>query len=142
MTFPSRQTRREWLKEILENEGSWQAAYDHQPASFEGQSPAATVHSGAMDWANVTGQRGVQVVTMEFLVTNFVKRHDPAAAEDQLDSLLATVVELVNLHRQALGKWDDLRIVGPTEPDYYLVDGEQYRGELIRVEATIYHAKN
>jgi hypothetical protein len=138
---PSRAARRERLQQILAADGSWQATYKAQPASFEGQSPVVTIHNGPVDWAPLTGQRRLQQVTMTLLVTNYVKRGDAEDAEDVLDALLARLVALVNANRQVPDAWNDLRVRGPTAPDYYLVDGEQYRAEVVEVEATSYHEK-
>ena len=140
MSFPDRDTRRDYLAALLTAEGSWQIVYNHQPTSFQGQSPVATVHSGPVEWENLTAARALQVVRMTLLVTNYMKRDDAEDAEDQLDALLATVVGLVNDNARVASIWNDLRITG-TEPDYYLVDGEQYRAEVIRVEATVYEKK-
>jgi hypothetical protein len=137
MSVPSRETRREKLKVLLEADGSWQAVYDHQPASFGGQSPIATVHNGGVEFPSETFG-GDEDAVMELLVTNYVKRDEPDAAEDTLDDLLAAVVDVVKVNRKSAGYWARLEVSGPTEPDYYVVDGVQYRAELIRLQATIY----
>lgn len=121
---------------LLDAEGSWQAVYDHQPASFGGQSPVATVHSGGVEFPSETFG-GDEDAVMELLVTNYVRRDDADAAEDTLDALLIALVNVVKTNRTD-ANWSRLVVNGLTEPDYYVVDGVQYRAELIRLQATIY----
>lgn len=123
---------------LLDAEGSWQAVYDHQPASFGGQSPVSTVHNGGVEFPSETFGGGDEDAVMELLVTNYVKREDADAAEDTLDALLIALVDVVKANRKDDGNWDRLVVNGPTEPDYYVVDGVQYRAEIIRLQATIY----
>jgi len=138
MSVPSRRSMRERLAALLTTAGNWQAAYNEQPQSFSGQSPVATVHGGSVTLPQETFGTDEDLV-VELIVTNFVKRADPAAAEDSLDALLVALLDVVVANQKdASGNWDNLFIAGSTEPDYFLVDGKQYRGEVIRVMAEKY----
>lgn len=137
MSVPNRQTRRDRLKALLVAAGVWQEVYDHQPKSFQGQSPVATVHGGPVDFPLMTFG-GDEDAEIELWVTNFVKRDDAAAAEDSLDALLLAVGDVVVANRKDAGFWNELFLRGPTEPDYPTIDGVQYRSELVRVVATVY----
>lgn len=135
MSLPSRKTRRERLVSLLEATEDYQAVYDHQPKDFGGQSPVATVHDGPTDLGMFSAS--YNEVRMGFVVTNYVRRDAAATAEDQLDALLATVHQMVRDNVADSGYWDILEIGGPTEPDYYNIDGVQYRVERVPVTALV-----
>lgn len=137
MAIANRKTRRDHLQDLLIAKGNWQEVYKSQPPTFDGQSPVATVHSGGVETPQETFG-GDEDVEMELLVTNFVKREEVDAAEDALDDLLVALIEVVLANDTAAGYWNDLQIRGATEPDYVMVDGEQYRSESVRVVATVY----
>lgn len=132
-----RTAQRERLAALLTAAGNWQAVYDHQPGDFSGQTPVATVHGGGVG----TGQDvfGSDLGrTVRLLVTNFVKRRDGAASEGNLDELLVAVLDLIKTNYKDAGNWLALEVEGASEPDYYLINGEQYRGETITVAALVW----
>lgn len=137
--IPSRTERRRHIAGLMEASGAWQVVEAHQPGTFGGKSPVATVHNGPVNWQALTSRRsgGKANYQMTFLVTNLVKREDTGDAEDQLDDLLVALLDLVEKNPKAPGLWLDLRAQGPTEPDYFIIDGQQYRGEVVRLVATV-----
>lgn len=133
--MPSRQDKRDRIKAILEDDGSWQEVYDHQPKSFDGQSPVATVHSGPVRTID-EAFGGKKLLQTGVVVTNFVKRDDAATAEDALDTLLEKVIQLM-ADNQNDSEWEYVE-VDDTLPDYVTVDGVQYRAEIIPLWPTVY----
>ena len=133
--MPSRQDKRDRIKAILDADGTWQAVYDHQPKSFGGQSPVATVHSGPVRTIEEAfGER--KLLQIGIIVTNLVKRDDAAMAEDTLDALLEKVVQLM-ADNQSDAEWEYVEIED-TLPDYVTVDGVEYRAEIIPLWPTIF----
>lgn len=136
MSIPDRAEYREEIAALMTAAGDWQAVYDHQTKDFGQQSPVGMVHSGPVTWRETTFGGNGQEMQITVIVTNLVKRTDDDAAEDTLDDLLMALIELVEAN-QDNALWEFLSI-GDTEPDYYTIDGVQYRGELIPLIATAY----
>lgn len=136
MSIVDRASYREAIAALLTSEGSWQAVYDHQTKDFSQQSPVAMVHSGRVTWRETTFGGHGQEMQIMVIVTNLVKRSDANAAEDTLDDLLQVVVGVAEAN-QDNALWEAL-LVGDTEPDYYLIDGVQYRAERVPLIAVVY----
>lgn len=139
MSAPDRAVMRGALATLLEDAGDWQAVYDCQPKTFGGQSPVATVHNGPASFEFLAAGHTPTAYFYEFVVTNLVRRGpDDAedAAEAALDALLEAILDVVNANRRT-DEWTLLDLVGPTEPDYYMVDGVQYRAEAVTVRAVV-----
>lgn len=132
-----RHGQRDALAALLVSAGNWQAVYAYQPVSLNGLSPVATIHAGPLRWAReAAGQE--TVVEAVLIVTNLVRRDLAAdAAEDALDTLLAALLGVVAANDTGT-KWDDLYVESPTAPDYYVVDGIQYRAEAVQVVAVVH----
>lgn len=135
VTMPSRESRRDRIQALLTANGSWQQVYNHQPATFNQQSPVVTVHSGPVRTIDETFE-GHRLLQMGVVVTNFVKRDDASSAEDTLDTLLQAVVQVVS-DNQDDALWEYVEI-DDTEPDYVTVDGVAYRIEIIPLWPTVY----
>ncbi len=96
----------------------------------------ATVHSGPVRQVQDAFDDS-QDVQVEIWHTNYVKRTDPDTAEDTLDDLLVVVGDMA-IENRTDSNWDELRIEGPTQPEYLVIDGQQYRAEQIRLVMTVY----
>lgn len=138
MTIPNRKDiRKRWVA-LVTATGTWRAVYDHQPATFNGVSEVATVHGGPFGQEEVVFGDGEPDVLVTLLHTNLIRRDAPSVAEDDLDDLLVATAQLVaDNQKDSAGNWHELRLVD-TAPDYYEVDGQQYRAEQIRLEFKIY----
>ena len=138
MAAPSRKNRRDRMKTLLEATELYQAVYASQPKNFDGQSPVATVHSGAMTSEEMTFA-GAYELGLGIVVTHFVKRDgsDTDTVEDQLDALLVGLMDLV-ADNQADALWPNGLEIGNTRPDYFDVDGVEYRGETIELRPKIF----
>lgn len=133
----NREAARDRLKELMEAEGLWAEVHSHQPSSIDSKSPVATIHNGYIEFTPLTGRGGRMQSTYELLVTNLIRRDSaPAAAEDLMDSLLSAVAGLILTYSEGGPQepWNHAWVMGPTEPDYYTIDGIQYRGEIIRAQ--------
>jgi hypothetical protein len=133
----NREATRDRLKELMEAEALWAEVHAYQPSSLDSKSPVATIHNGSLELTNLTGRGGRVQANYELLVTNLVRRDAaPAAAEDELDALLSAVAGLIMTHAEGGPQepWNHAWVAGPTEPDYYTIDGIAYRGEIIRVQ--------
>lgn len=139
MSAPDRETLRAALAALLEATETWQAVYTSQPKTFEGQSPVATVHNGPARFEFLAAGHAPQAYFYQFVVTNYARRgpdDDEATAEAQMDALLMEVLDVVDTHRRE-DEWTLLEIVGASAPDYYIVDGVQYRAEAVTLEAMV-----
>jgi hypothetical protein len=139
MSAPDRAVMRGALATLLSDAGEWQAVYDCQPKTFGGQSPVATIHNGPANFEFLAAGHAPVAYSYEFIITNHVRRGpDDAenAAEAALDALLEAVLDVVDENRRT-DEWTLLDLAEMTAPDYYMVDGVQYRAEAIRVRATV-----
>lgn len=139
MTFPSREAIRDAWVELLEDSGDFDAVYGYQPDVLLGATNVATVHAGRFEQEEVVFGGSVPDVRVTLIQTNLVRRDDPEAAEDALDALLAATGALVTANRadSTTGLWQHLQLERG-EPDYFLIDGKQYRGEIINLVFTVY----
>lgn len=138
MAIPNRTDIRERWVALVTATGTWRAVYDHQPATFNGVSGVATVHGGPFGQEEVVFGDGEPDVVVTLLHTNYARRDDPDVAEDEMDALLVATAQLAaDNQKDGSGNWHELRLLD-TEPDYYVVDGQQYRAEQIRLEFKIY----
>ena len=135
VTMPSRELRRDRVQALLTANGSWQQVYNYQPKSFDQQSPVATVHNGPVRTID-EAFGGQAMLQLGVVVTNFVKRDDAADAEDTLDTLLQTVVQVI-ADNQDDSLWEYVE-VDDTAPDYVPVDGVPYRIEIIPLWLTVF----
>jgi len=139
MTVIARSTIRGAIKTLLDATAKWQATYTSQPKSFGGVSPVATLHDGPLDWEFLAAGYTPDVYKAEIWLTNYVRRgpdDDADAAETMLDTLFAAVAGIVAANRKGT-YWTLLDLAPPTEPDYAMVDGIQYRSERIRLVFTL-----
>jgi hypothetical protein len=139
MSAPDRAALRGALATLLQTAGAWQVVYDCQPKTFSGQSPVATVHNGPASFEFLAAGHAPTAWFYEFEITNLVRRGPEdaeEAAEAALDALLETVLDVLDGNRRT-DEWTLLDLVGATAPDYYIVDGVQYRAEAITVRATV-----
>ncbi len=139
MSVPDRKAIREALQALFVAHGAWQAGYPSQPKTFGGQSPVFTLHNSNADWEHLAAGWAPQRFGYAFVLTNFVRRgpsDDADTAEETLDTLLAAAFTVVAANRSS-ALWTELDVIPPTEPDYFEVDGVQYRVEQIAILATI-----
>ncbi|MBN2389892.1 MAG: hypothetical protein JXR84_04170 [Anaerolineae bacterium] len=139
MTVIARSTIRTALKALLDATTKWQATYTSQPKSFGGLSPVATLHDGPLDWELLAAGYTPDVYKAEIWLTNYVRRgpdDDTDTAETALDTLFAAVAGVVAASRKTTN-WTLVDMASPTEPDYSMVDGVQYRSERIRLVFTL-----
>ncbi len=134
-----REAIRAGIQELLETNGAWQAVYASQPKSFGGQSPVATLHNAPLVWEALAAGFAPDLYEAEIWLTNYVRRgpeDDSAAAEALLDDLLEAAFAVVAANRIGAA-WSEVVLVPPTEPDYAIVDGVQYRMERLRLLFTV-----
>lgn len=132
MTFTSRKTARESLASALTTGmTSAQAVYDYIPNDFA-TSPVATVSS----WSSDPDFGSADFNSIEFIVTFWVLRLNKEAdidytaeAEDEIDALDQEF-------KTTLKSWNNGVIARPSETDYAIVNGKQYRTEshFVRIE--------
>jgi hypothetical protein len=124
---------------LLEANGAWQVVYQSQPKSFGGQSPVATLHNAPLTWEALAAGWAPDMYQAEIWLTNYVRRgpdDDSDTAESALDTLLAAAMAVVAANRTSVN-WTELTMLPPTEPDYVMVDGVQYRAERMRLQFTV-----
>jgi hypothetical protein len=139
MAMPGRGAIRAALKALFQANGAWVAGYSSQPKTFGGKSPVFTLHNDPLGWEWLAAGFAPDRYDVRFQLTNYVRRgqrDDADEAEAMLDALLEAAVAVVQANRtHAL--WATLEMENQTEPDYYLVDGVQYRVEVLRLTATV-----
>lgn len=139
MAIPSRADLRARWVALVTAEGSWTGGvYDHQPGTLDGDTKVATVHGGEVVLEPVVFGGGDQDVQIRLLHTNYTRRDDPDQAEDDLDALLLAVAQVAqDNYKDSAGNWDEARLLR-TEPDYFVISGQQYRAEVVTLEFTVY----
>lgn len=134
----NRNDARALAQATLEATGSYVAVYNHEPGSFGGQSPVATVHSKSLGLQDFS--HGEVQFTGEVAVSIYVVRGteqddtDGEAVEDQLDELVrAAMLELRTafLNAGVLGEFT----ITPSGSGYppKPLDGKIYRMERFAV---------
>lgn len=133
-TLTSRKTSRAQMATLLGEISTFVAVYDHQTKNIDGKSPVGMVHSdGSMqtfpdylrEWHR-------------FIVSLLWKRSDDDATEDYIDDLAKDVRQKLYDNVDEAGYWHDIEFDEEfSEMDYVLIDGEQYRRELIRVAVLV-----
>lgn len=130
-TLTSRKTVRQQLATLLtDNVTTLVAAYDHQTKSFGGRSPVAMVHSDGTRSTFPDYAREYH----RLLITLLWKRSDDDATEDYMDDLAKDVRQVLYDNAEAAGYWEDLSFDEEfSEMGYWIIDGAQYRWEVIPV---------
>ena len=128
----SRKAAREALATLLGGISTFVAVYDHEVLDFQRQSPVAMVHSDgtAPGFDSLSSFHRQQAL----IVSIWWKRD--SATEDYIDDLSEDVYDLLEENAEAVG-WDNLQIDEAFSIlDYPILDGVQYRREMIRVLIT------
>lgn len=131
----ARNTIRTNFAALLTTNGSWQAVYTSEPKSFGGQSPVVTLHDGPLDWEYLAAGHTPDAYSAEIWLTNYVRRgpnDNVDTAETALDTLFAAAAAVIKANRTGTG-WTEVWLTPPTQPDYAMVDGVQYRLEQLRL---------
>jgi hypothetical protein len=125
----NRTIAREHLASILGQIGTFVAVYDHEIKDFQGLSPVATIHSDGTQIAT-NFRRQIHA----YRVSLWWARSDDDDTEDLMDGLTYDVLAKLSQHRRVPGKWQSLQMdTGFSEMAYPIVDGQQYRLEVMRV---------
>ena len=133
-TLTSRKTSRAQMATLLGEISTFVAVYDHRTNNIDGKSPVGMVHSdGSMqtfpdylrEWHR-------------FIISLLWKRADDDATEDYIDDLAKDVRQKLYDNVDEAGYWHDIEFDEEySEMDYVLIDGEQYRREMIRVAVLV-----
>lgn len=127
---------------------SAQAIFDHQPGTFEGQSPVITVSSGGSDRSRMTFRGGQSTFTIDLYL--FVRvaeagnaAYTQAQAEDLLDDCehaIATVVESNQVDDTGpdATHWQAVAYAGRSNTVFVVVDGKEYKREHIPLIITVF----
>lgn len=137
-TLTSRKVARNQLKTVLKAgveaifdvDGWTLAAYASEPKSFDGNSPALSVHSDG----SMTQFADYAREWHRFWVTTYWKRDGADTTEDSIDDLSAAVRQTLIDNTEVAGYWHDLVFDEDfSEIAYVDIDGVQYRTERLRV---------
>lgn len=126
-----RVTGRAEAQAALEATTSYVTVYDHEPDSFNGASPVATVHSkslGVKEFAH-----GEIMLIGTLWISLYVRRDgtNPADLETQMDTLARqAVLTLRNVFADSIAD----ATINPSEGGYMPVDGTMYRVERFVVQ--------
>lgn len=137
-TLTSRKVSRAQLKTVIKAgveaifdvDGWALAAYESEPKSLDGNSPALSVHGDgtASEFADYARE------FHRFWVTMFWERDDPDTTEDSMDDLSVAVRQTLIDNTEVAGYWHDLIFDSDfSELAYVIIDGVQYRTERLRV---------
>ncbi len=137
MTIPSRELARDQLVTLMTATGVFTEVLGHEVKDLGGKSKVLTVHSDAQVYEREGAGIAGAELRYRYWLTWWVHRQDAAAAEDTLDTLAQKVTETVENNRVVAGKWEELTVMGESQPGYIILEGEQYRRERLLVEALI-----
>ena len=137
-TLISRKTSRAQIAVLLNQITTFVAVYDHEMKNFDGRSPVAMVNSDG-------SRQQFPFYTQQwhrFRISLFWKRADDDATDDYLDDLATAVLQKLYDNAEESGYWADIDFAPGgegeySEMDYVLVDGEQYRREVIRIAVQV-----
>lgn len=106
------------------------AAYESEPKSLGGNSPALSVHGDGTATTFVDYAREFHRIW----VTMYWLRDDPDTIEDAIDDLSLAVRQALIDNAELAGYWQDLIFDEDfSELAYVIIDGLQYRTERLRV---------
>lgn len=106
------------------------AAYEAEPKSFGGQSPALTLNSDGTRTDFVDYPREHH----RFWLRTYWRRDDPDTTEDAIDDLSQAIRQTLIDNTEVSGYWSDLAFDDEfSEMAYVIIDGVQYRSEQMRV---------
>lgn len=135
-TLTSRKAARAQLKTVLKTAVQTAlsiatlAAYESEPKSLGGNSPALTVHSDG----TMTTFPDFAREFHRFWVTMYWLRDDPDTIEDAIDDFSTAIRQALIDNAEAAGYWQDLIFDEDfSETAYVIIDGLQYRTERLRV---------
>ncbi len=133
----NRKDSRAQLKTLLEATGVYQAVYEGDPKNTGGASPIGVIRDRKSKRTRIIADTNDELFGYE--IVNAVVRSGPNAGtekqvEDALADLEVAVATLVDTHPTLAGYWRDLVYdEAGTETSYDVIDGFQYRGEVIPV---------
>lgn len=139
ITIISREPARKAIAALLETVDDFAAVYPYETKDFGGQSPVAFVHSISTDMriANAWAQYH------SYLITLLWRRDDAESVEDSIDELANDVRAALIGASGTQTDWTRLFIDGDGQADdspgldYPIIDGVQYRREVISVTAQV-----
>lgn len=138
MTVPDRESNRDQLVTLITNGAFFNDVYAYEVKDLKQVTKVCTVHSDSFTYERAgAGDGGGAEHYERFWITWWINRDDAAQAEDDLDAAAQTIAQIVEDNRNVSGQWEDLNIVGESQPGYVVVEGVQYRRERVLVEALI-----
>jgi len=133
----NRKDSRAQLKALLEALGVFQTVYEGDPKNTGGASPIAAIRDRKARRTRIIEDTSDQLFGYE-IVTAVVRSGPNAGTEKQVEDALAdlevAIAGLVDTHPVLNGYWIDLVYdEAGTETSYDVIDGFQYRGEVIPI---------
>lgn len=127
----SRKAAREALATLLAGIATLQAVHDTLQTDFGGKSPVAMLSSDGTRPADITTLAGYE---REHAILIGLWWHRHPTVEDDIDDLSEDVFDLIEANTGPTAAWGSLTIdENFSQQDWPLVDGVQYRLEVIRV---------
>lgn len=141
MSTHNRKDARAQLVALLTATGAFQAVYEGDPKKTNGASPIAAVRDRGVRRVRVMDGTYSERFVYE-IVTAVVRSGANAGTEKQIEDALAdvekAVADMVDANTILSGYWSDLAYNEQgTQTSYDVLDGLQYRGEVIPLDAAI-----
>lgn len=141
MSTHNRKDARAQLVALLTGTGAFQAVYEGDPKSTAGASPIAAVRDRGVRRVRLMDGTYSERFVYE-VVTAVVRSGANAGTEKQIEDALAdvekAVADMVDANTILSGYWSDLAYNEQgTQTSYDVLDGLQYRGEVIPLDAAI-----
>lgn len=126
--------------------GTLTAVIGYQPTNLNGQSPVLAVVSGGSARTRQHLGSNAHHLWVFFSLATYVLYAETsdgtwtrALAEDQLDSIEASIADLVIANKSVLGYWDELEYAAQSIVDQAVVGGVPYLREIQLLKARIIH---
>lgn len=125
------------VEAIFDIDGFALAAYESEPKSFGGNSPAVTINSDGTR----TEFASPPVEYHRFWLRTYWHRDDPDTTEDGIDDLAQAIRQTLINNAELANYWNDILFDDEfSEVTYVLIDNNQYRTEQMRVILKVYCA--
>lgn len=135
ITIQSPKVARQQMAVLLRTIDTYVEVYDHEPKTFGGLSPVATVHGApGSEFLSLNAHQHRQ----EFYVTVYWRRDDASDTENSIDDLfIETLYTLLN-NSSTTAHWKQLLVnLDTDDAGYVIMDGVQYRYRRIPVTAIV-----
>lgn len=136
-TLVTRKTARQRMATLMATITTFVAVYDHQTKDFGGRSPVAMVYS---DGSRTTFPDYTRQYH-RLLIQLIWRREDDDTTEDYIDDLANEVRQKLIDNTEIAGYWSDLKFDEEnSEMGYFILEGKQYRHEIIPVVVEVISA--